>query len=135
MSLHISKVAVGCASLDALAARQRSRLTGGIVPIVTRFRPKRAEELIGGSLYWIVKHRLCARQTILGFGERGEDRRTIIRLCPDLVTVRARAKRAHQGWRYLAAADAPADLAGADEDGIGLLPPELAGRLSSLALL
>jgi hypothetical protein len=42
-SLHISKVAVGCASLDALKKRQLSRLRDGFVPITTRFKPKRAE--------------------------------------------------------------------------------------------
>jgi hypothetical protein len=133
-SLHISKVAVGCPSLDALRARQQSRLSGGVVPIVTRFRPKRADELVGGSIFWIVKHRITARQTILGFAEREEDRRTIIRLDPELVTVRALPRRAHQGWRYLAAADAPSDLAG-DDSGLAELPPELAARLAALALI
>ena len=33
-------------------------------------RPKRADELIGGSLYWIVKHRLVACQQILRFEDR-----------------------------------------------------------------
>src|SRR5688500_11125284 len=108
--LNISKVAVGCSSVDSLQRRQQSRLQGGIVPITTRFRPKRFEELVGGSIYWIIKHRISVRQTILGFAESEADRRTIIRLDPELVTVRARAKRAHQGWRYLAAADAPPDL-------------------------
>jgi hypothetical protein len=134
MPLHISKVAVGCGSLDALRRRQQLRLTGGVVPIVTRFRPKRADELVGGSIYWIVKHRITARQTILGFAEREEDRRTIIRLDPELVTVRAQPRRAHQGWRYLAAADAPSDLAG-DDSGLAELPPELAARLVALALI
>ena len=134
MPLNISKVAVGCASLDALRARQAGRLTGGIVPIVTRFRPKRADELVGGSIYWIVKHRLAARQTILGFADREEDRRTIIRLHPELVLVRALPRRAHQGWRYLAAEEAPLDLAG-DETGLAELPPELTARLSALALI
>jgi hypothetical protein len=97
-SLHISKVAVGCASLETLKRRQLGRLRDGIVPITTRFKPKRADELIGGSIYWIVKHRITARQRILGFAE-GDDRRTVIRLDPDLVAVRAQAKRAHQGWR------------------------------------
>ena len=41
-SLNISKVAVGCASLEALQRRQQERATGGVVPLVTRFRPKRA---------------------------------------------------------------------------------------------
>ena len=133
-SLNISKVAVGCASLAALEARQRLRLTGGIVPIVTRFRPKRADELVGGSLYWIVKHRIATRQTILGFAEREEDRRTIIRLDPTLVVVKARPKRAHQGWRYLPASDAPGDL-GSDDGGLSELPVEMAVKLAALALI
>jgi hypothetical protein len=133
-SLNISKVAVGCASLEALRRRQASRLAGGVVPIVTRFRPRRADELIGGSIYWILKHRITARQTILGFAEREEDRRTIIRLDPSLVLVRAQPRRAHQGWRYLASADAPHDLDG-DETGIAALPPELGAKLAALALI
>lgn len=132
-NLHLSKVAVGCASLDALAERQRARLTDGVVPLVTRFMPKRAEELVGGSLYWIVKHRLIARNTILGFAIR-EDGRTIVRLDPALVRVRGIPKRAHQGWRYLAATDAPPDLEG-EPDGLDALPPALLGRLADLALV
>jgi hypothetical protein len=133
-SLNISKVAVGCASVEALKRRQQARVSDGVVPIVTRFRPKRADELIGGSIYWIVKHRITARQTILGFADREEDRRTIIRLDPELVPVRALPKRAHQGWRYLTEADAPRDLDG-DDDGLALLPPQLAARLAGLALI
>ena len=134
MPLHISKVAVGCASLDALRTRQRLRLSEGVVPIVTRFRPKRADELIGGSIYWIVKHRIAARQTILGFAEREQDRRTVIRLDPDLVAVRALPRRAHQGWRYLPAEEAPLDLAG-DDSGLADLPADLTARLAALALI
>ena len=134
MPLNISKVAVGCSSLDALRVRQQLRLAGGVVPIVTRFRPKRAVELVGGSIYWIVKHRIAARQTILGFADREEDRRTVIRLDPLLVPVRALPRRAHQGWRYLDPADSPLDLAG-DETGLAELPPELTARLSALALI
>jgi len=129
----MSKVAFACASLDALAERQRARVAGGVVPLVTRFMPKRAEELVGGSLYWIIKHRLIARQTILGFAS-GEDGRTIVRLDPLLVRVRAVPRRAHQGWRYLAAADAPADLDG-EPDGLDALPPALLGKLAGLALV
>jgi len=131
--LNISKVAVGCASFDALKRRQEGRLQAGIVPIVTRFRPKRADELVGGSIYWIIKHRLAARQAILGFAE-GEDRRTVIQLDPKLVPVKARAKRAHQGWRYLDIADAPQDFDG-DDEGLAELPPGLVVKLSALALI
>lgn len=133
-SLHISKVAVGCGSVEALRLRQQARLQGGIVPVTTRFRPKRAAELVGGSLYWIVKHRLCVRQTILGFADSDSERRTVIRLDPELVPVRALPRRAHQGWRYLAAADAPPDLDGAG-DGTAKLPPRLAETLAVLALI
>ena len=80
------------------------------MPIVTRFRPKRADALIGGSIFWIIKHRIAVRQAILGFGASAADRRTIIRLDPELVPVRAQPPRAHQGWRYLAAQDSPPDL-------------------------
>ncbi|MEA3041091.1 MAG: hypothetical protein QOC65_580 [Sphingomonadales bacterium] len=132
--LNISKVAVGCGSFDALAERQKLRLADGVVPIVTRFMPKRADELLGGSIYWIVKHRITARQAILGFAVREEDRRTIIRLHPELVPVKARPKRAHQGWRYLAAVDAPPDLDG-DDDGLTSLPPGLSMKLAGLALI
>ena len=132
-SLHISKVAVGCRTFDALRKRQESRLRDGFVPIVTRFKPTRADELIGGSIFWIIKHRLAARQTILGFAE-GEDRRTIIRLAPELVAVMALPKRAHQGWRYLAGEDAPLDFDG-DDEGLAALPPNLAIKLAALALI
>jgi hypothetical protein len=133
-SLNISKVAVGCASRETLGRRQALRIANGEVPIVTRFRPKRAEELIGGSIYWIIKHRLVARQTILGFELRAADRRTIIRLSADLVPVQPVAHRAHQGWRYLAEEDAPRDLDG-DETGLADLPPQLASKLSALLLI
>ena len=133
-ALHISKVAVGCGSIEALRRRQEARRQGGVVAITTRFRPKRADELIGGSIYWIVKHRIAVRQTIVGFAESEADRRTIIRLDPELIAVRALPRRAHQGWRYLLTADAPPDLGGVG-DGIAELPPPLAEQLAVLALI
>lgn len=132
-SLHISKVAVGCSGLEALQRRQAGRLADGEVPIVTRFRPKRADELVGGSIFWILQHRIAARQRILGFAESEGDRRTIIRLDPELVPVRPQPKRAHQGWRYLPPQDAPADLAEGDDE--AALPPALAQTLAALALI
>ncbi len=134
-SLNITKVAYGCASLETLQRRQTARLVDGIVPIVTRFRPTRAAELIGGSLYWIVKHRIAARQAIIGFAERESDRKTIIQLDPVLLTVRARPMRAHQGWRYLNAEDAPPDFDGEGEEDLAALPPDLAVKLAALALI
>jgi hypothetical protein len=130
----MSKVAVSCASVETLRRRVEKRVQDGAVQIVTRYMPKRADELVGGSLYWIVKQRLAARQTILGFEIRASDRKTIIRLDPELVPVRALASRGHLGWRYLSAADDPPDLAGG-EDGVAALPPDLVGKLATLALI
>lgn len=133
--LHMSKVAFSCASVETLERRQQKRLKDGIVPIVTRLRPKRAEELLaGGSLFWIIKHRLVARQAILDFATSPRDGRTIIRLSPEMVRVSLQAMRAHQGWRYLDPADAPADLEG-EPDGLDAMPPALLGKLAGLALL
>ena len=132
-SLNISKVAVGCASVDALRRRQEQRVSNGIVPIQTRFRPKRADELIGGSIYWIIKHRIAARQTILGFAD-GPERKTIIELDAELIVLDAWPKRAHQGWRYLPAEDVPGEFSSGDA-ALSELPPPLLRTLSALALI
>ena len=132
-SLHITKVAVGCPDPDALGARLAARAVAGETYITTRYRPTRHAELIGGSLYWIVKHQLVARSRILRF-EEDERGHCLIRLEETLVPVRVRPKRAHQGWRYLAAADAPADIGGETDD-LAALPTGLVRELASLYLL
>ncbi len=131
-TLHLTKVAFACRDLDALQQRIARRAIGGEVRISTRMRPKRAAELIGGSLYWIVKHRLIAGQEILRFDDR-EDGRIDIVCSAELATVSPRPRRAHQGWRYLEDADAPQ---GSDDgSGLGALPPQLYARLAALALV
>ena len=132
MPLHLTKVAVGCASLEALQNRIARRVSGNLVRVPTRMRPKRAEELIGGSLHWIVKHRIIARQTILRLEDRNDGRIDIV-CSAELVTVPPKPKRAHQGWRYLEENDAPTG----EDDGTGLseLPPRLYGKLRALALV
>ena len=101
--------------------------------MTTRYLPKRHEEMIGGSLYWIIEHAIVARSEILGFEQR-EDRRWTIRLAPTLVLVHPRAKRAHQGWRYLEAADAPQDLEPGELAG-DVLPGSLVKDLARLGLV
>ena len=132
-TLHLTKVAVGCRDLSALERRIAGRCEGGLVRVVTRMRPKRMEELIGGSLYWIVKHRLVACQQILRFEDRTDGRIDIV-CSADLLAVPPRPKRAHQGWRYLEHSDAPKP-GDNDDSGVGLLPPLLYGKLAALALL
>jgi len=133
--LHLTKVAFGTTGVDHLAERLRLRAAEGPLHINTRFLPKRHEEVAGiGSLYWILKHQLIARSPILGFGE-AEGGRVAIRIDPALVLVEARGKRAHQGWRYLEAGDAPPDLGGGEASGLAALPPALVLKLSELALV
>jgi hypothetical protein len=132
--LHLTKVAFGATSAEHLAERLRARAEAGELFLSTRYLPKRHEEVAGaGSLFWIIKHQLVARSPILRFGE-AEGGRVAIHLAPDLVLVQARPKRAHQGWRYLEAADAPVDLGG-DASGIEDMPPALMGKLAELALI
>jgi hypothetical protein len=134
MALHLTKVAFGISSIDELLARWEARRASGAFALTTRYLPKRHEEIAGlGSMFWIVKHQLVARSAILGFGE-AEQGRTAIFLHPEPTLVRARPKRAHQGWRYLEGEDAPADLGGT-ADGLEDLPSALAGELAGLGLI
>ena len=130
--LHLTKVAFACRDLEMLQQRIAGRALAGEVRIVTRMRPKRSAELIGGSLHWIVKHRLVAAQEILRLEDREDGRIDIV--CSDmLVTLSPLPRRAHQGWRYLEEGDAP--TADGDGSGLGALPPQLYGRLVALALV
>jgi hypothetical protein len=133
--LNITKVAVGCTEIETLRERMASRAADGATFITTRYRPKRESEVIGGSLFWIIKHRLVARQEILGFEDDPDGKRCRILLSADLRAVRAHPKRAHQGWRYLIGADAPADLDDGEAEGMAALPREMAAELSALALI
>ncbi len=135
MPLHLTKVAFGAASVDLLADRLRARAAAGPVFLTTRYLPKRHEEVAGqGSLFWIIKHQLVARSPILSFGD-AEGGRVAIHIDPELRLVLAQPRRAHQGWRYLEAGDAPLDLCGDVADGLAAMPPALMGQLSALALI
>jgi hypothetical protein len=120
--LHLTKVAVGCADVETLARLQAERW-GAEAASLTRFLPKRADELVGGSIFWIIKHRIVARQHILSLGmvDTPWGTKCRIGLMPAPVPVQPVPKKAHQGWRYLEAADAPPDLAAAgDPDALPL---------------
>lgn len=137
MPLHLTKVAYGAQSLDELRSWFRSR--GAEARLTTRYLPKRHYEIVppdgsaGGSLFWIFKHQLVMRSPILRF-EEADGGRTNIVIAARLIDVVPRPKRAHQGWRYLEAADAPRDL-GSDEDSGEVLPGHIAADLARLGLV
>ena len=129
MPLSMTKIAYRSGSLDNL---RRWVEEGPEALMTTRYCPKRHEEMIGGSLYWIIEHAIVARSEILGFEQR-EDRRWTIRLAPRLILVHPKAKRAHQGWRYLEEKNAPPDLA-EGEVASDAMPGRLIRKLSALGL-
>jgi len=72
--LHLSRVAYGCTEFEQLDQRLRSMAdASGHFIISTRNKPKRADELIGGGIYFIIKHMLAARAEITAItdGEEG----------------------------------------------------------------
>src|ERR1700693_1444462 len=72
MSLHLIKLAVGCESFKELkgwvAERMKTAKKKGL-PLrhvhITRMTPKRVDELLaGGSLYWVIRGEIAAREKI-----------------------------------------------------------------------
>jgi len=132
MALHLTKVAFGAKSLEDMRGWFATR--GEEAFLTTRYLPKRHAEIAdGGSLYWILKHQLVCRSPILRFAE-AEGGRTHIVIAARLIDVAPCPRRAHQGWRYLEAADAPADLDAALAEG-DVLPGHIAADLARLALV
>lgn len=134
MPLHLTKIAFQSESPATLRAWLESHGGAGEARLTTRYLPKRIEEIDGGSLYWIHAHMLVGRSPILGFQENGQGRYWI-RLEPRLIAVRSAPKRAHQGWRYLADTDAPADLGKGEMDERDAMPPAMLGELARLGLV
>lgn len=150
-ALHLIKLCVGADSIADLAQWQQGRLAAlaraskpaELVHETFQY-PKRAAELLaGGSLYWVIKGEIACRQRLIdvraldGAGEADlgayaiAPRKTCgLVLAPELITVAPRPRRPFQGWRYLAAADAPPDL------GAGSAPDDgLAAELARLGLI
>ncbi len=120
-TLHMIKLCVGAPSVEHLerwqADRMAERAASGLDPRpvhVTRMWPKRADEIVGnGSLYWVFKGVVLARQRIAAFEPVDEGdgiRRCGIVRKPEIIRTVPQPRRAFQGWRYLNAEDAPSDL-------------------------
>jgi hypothetical protein len=142
VTLHLIKLCVGCDSVDDLIEwidwrladlkRQRKKPQHAHV---TRMVPKRIAELLdGGSLYWVIKGSVQARQRLLAIepftDEEGIGRCRLV-LEPKVVATDWQPKRAFQGWRYYEAKDAPVDLT---EAAANDLPPSLRAELAELGL-
>ena len=145
--LHLIKLSVGTDSVEDLAGWQAERLrqmksAGDKRPRLfhrTGQRPKREADLLdGGSIFWVIKGVIQVRQRLIGLdeGTRPDGRPcTLILLDDVLVPVRPAPRRAFQGWRYLEADDAPADLGTRVADEIAGMPPKMRKDLAELGLL
>ena len=142
MALHLIKLCVRPASIADLEARQARFLAEGrtAAPFhVTRTLPKRHREITGhGSIYWVIRGTLSCRQAITAIepltGEDGIPRCRLV-FDPRLVPVAPRPYRPFQGWRYLTAGDAPADLGAEASGDLAEMPEALRRELVGLGLL
>ena len=145
MPLHLVKLCVGADTVDDLRGwieeRLAERRRANEPPEhrhTTRMVPKRAADLLdGGSLYWVIRGEVAARQTLRGVepftGPDGIGRCHLV-LDPAVVVVEPRPRRPFQGWRYLRPEDAPADVDAVRAD-VAALPAPMRRVLRDLGLL
>src|ERR1700730_7987851 len=102
MSLHLIKLAVGFESVKELKSWVAERMqTAKKKPLplhhmhITRMTPKRGEELLaGGSLYWVIRGEVAAREKIIAiepFRDKDGIGRCRLRMPPKGIAVRPRA--------------------------------------------
>ncbi|MDX0432133.1 DUF1489 family protein [Sinorhizobium medicae] len=145
MALNLVKLCVGADSIEDLrewvARKALAAIAAGQQPHsfhTTRMVPKRTEELLAdGSLYWVIKGYVQARQPLIGvetFTDGGGIGRCNLILGPEVVETELQPRRAFQGWRYLDAKEAPRDLTALAAGG-SEMPLELRRELAELGLL
>jgi hypothetical protein len=146
MSLHLIKLAVGCESVKDLkgwiAERMLAARAKGLPQHhihVTRMMPKRVEEILaGGSLYWVIRGEVAAREKIIAiepFRDSDGIGRCRLVMQPKVVAVSPRQMRPFQGWRYLTPDAAPPDLGKSSAASVAAMPEPMRRELRDLGLL
>ena len=138
--LHLVKMAVGAADVEDLRRlREQRHIERGVSWVYTRNQPRRAEAVLdGGSLYWVVKGQIRARQQITGFESKRDDNgRTycLILTSHEFVVTLPRAFRPFQGWRYLLPGDVPKDAPGGPGGDFSAMPDHMLSELRELGLI
>src|SRR3954447_15363415 len=145
MALHLLKLCVGAESIrdleEWIGMRLKQRRKAGEAEEqfhTTRMVPKRLDELLdGGSLYWVIKGQVSARQIlreVRPFTDPDGISRCHLILDPAVIPVMPRPCRPFQGWRYLKHEEAPRDL-GDDAGDVVEMPEGLRRELRELGLL
>jgi hypothetical protein len=145
MALHLLKLCVGAESIADLEQWIKERMAAKRKKgepaehfHTTRMVPKRVDELLdSGSLYWVIKGQIAARQRLIDvrpFVDGEGISRCHLVLEPKVIMVAPRPMRPFQGWRYLTDADAPPDF-GKATAAVAAMPEELRRELRELGLL
>jgi hypothetical protein len=145
MALHLLKLCVGVDTVqeleDWIKMRLKEKRKKGEKPEhihTTRMVPKRADEIVdGGSLFWVIKGEILCREKLLAirpFTDKDGIGRCRLVMDGKVHLVQPRPFRAFQGWRYLAAKDAPRDLDRA-APGARNMPEAMRRELRELGLL
>jgi hypothetical protein len=146
MPLHLVKLAVGCDSVRELkqwvAERMATAKKKGLPQRhihITRMTPKREDDILaGGSLYWVIRGEIAAREKIIAlepFRDKDGIGRCRIVMQPKVIAVSPRPMRPFQGWRYLKPDSAPPDLDRISAKGVAAMPEPLRRELRDLGLL
>ena len=140
MTIHLKKLCVGATEIKDLYDRQdliRKKYDETIH--ITRMFPKKHLDLMdGGSIFWVFKGFIKARQLIKGIDVYiGQDsiRRCKITLSEDIVLTTHKKERPFQGWRYLNVQDAPKDIRLYKKSEHKKEDEELVSELSKLGLV
>lgn len=146
MPLHLVKLSVGATSVKDLkgwiAERVSQAKAKGLPPRhihITRMSPKRVDEILdGGSIYWVIKGEIAAREKIVAiepFRDKDGIGRCRLVMEPKLISVAPRPMRPFQGWRYLDPKSAPPDLGRSAAAGVAAMPEPMRKELRELGLL
>ena len=146
MPLHLIKLSVGCESVKDLrgwvaerikAAKKKGQPAHHIH--ITRMTPKRVEEILdGGSLYWVIRGEIAAREKLIAiepFRDKDGVGRCRLVMQPKIISVSPRPMRPFQGWRYFQPDSAPPDMTKSTASSVAQMPEPLRRELRDLGLL
>lgn len=142
--VNLLRPAVGITDMTHLHEIQRhfrTRTHEGqdVVVATTRRLPRQKDDILAcdGSMYWIIKNTIQARQKIIALDlVEDTDGETYCQILmdPQIIRVSPRKKRAFQGWRYFKGTDVPEDI-GPFSPSDDELPAEMAEELRSLGII
>lgn len=138
--IHLKKLCVGAENVDILYERQctiRKKFKKTIH--ITRMFPKKYIELRnGGSIFWVFKGYIKARQSILDierFTGKDSIKRCKIFLSDEIILTTHKKERPFQGWRYFEDKDIPSDIELFDQSKFDSENENLVSELSKLGLV